>query len=118
MKNLILAMLIMILLVNGVLHGIHKWIDFSMLLQSFNLDIMSASILFSALTIVAVLIGFVVAMSVLGTALFVGCAILSTLFIESFTAFWPALMIMFLAIYLLSDKIKHDVGDTVFEINN
>lgn len=113
MKNLILAILIMILLVNGALHIVHEWFDFTLMLQSFNLDIVSASILFSALSIIAVIIGFVVAVSVLGTAVFVGCAILSSIFIVSLTAFWPALFVMLLAIWLLSNKVNKDVGDNV-----
>ncbi|MCP3429310.1 hypothetical protein [Opacimonas viscosa] len=113
MKNLIIAILMVILLVNGLLHVVYEWFDFTLMLNSFNLDIVSASILFSALSIIAVIIGFVVAVSVLGTVVFVGFAILSSVFIVSMTAFWPALLIMLLAIWLLSNKVNKDLGDNV-----
>jgi hypothetical protein len=110
MKNLLIAIVIGILLINGFMHLAQEFWHLGFVLAEYNVDMLSAMIIASAIGIVLIVAGFVVAISLIGTMMFAGVAVLSALIIAGVTSFWPVLAVIALVVWLLKNKTdpKHN----------
>jgi hypothetical protein len=104
MKNLLIAILIGILLINGFIQLAKEFWDLGYVLAQYNVDMLSAMIIASAMGIVLIVVGFVVAISLIGTMMFAGVAVLSAILIAGLTSFWPVLAVIALVVWLVKNK--------------
>ncbi|MFT6895766.1 MAG: hypothetical protein ACJA13_000163 [Paraglaciecola sp.] len=104
LKNLALAVIIAILLTYSLGYVATDWFDINVQMNSESVAPLSSLLVFIVLGIVLVLVGFVVALSVFGALAFVALAIVGALLFAGLSAFWPAILVLLLVIWLLKDK--------------
>jgi hypothetical protein len=104
LKNLALAVIIAILLTYSLGYVASDWFDINVEMDSENVAPLTSLLVFIVLGIVLVLVGFVVALSVFGALAFVALAVVGALLFAGLSAFWPAILVVLLVIWLLKDK--------------
>lgn len=102
MKNLFIALIIGILLVNGVGLVAQSCWGFEMLMENHYLSFMESVLVFTAIAAVLVIVGFIVTISVIGGVIFAFFAAGAALLFAGFGLLWPVILIGI--IYLLVRK--------------
>ncbi|MFQ3218984.1 MAG: hypothetical protein ACJAUL_000078 [Paraglaciecola sp.] len=104
LKNLALAVIIAILLTYSLGYVATDWFGVNVQMNSESIAPLTSLLVFIVLGIMLVLVGFVVALSVFGALAFVALAIAGALLFAGLSAFWPAILVVLLVIWLLKDK--------------
>lgn len=103
MKNLLIALLIGILAFNCLGWVAQHWFGFAMLWDHASMDWMESTAVFTIGAVLMVLIGFVVALSVIGGLLLAGLFVLGALIFAGASLFWPVL-VLFAVIWLITRR--------------
>lgn len=104
LKNLALAVIIAILLTYSLGYVATDWFDINVQMDKESIAPLTSLLVFIVLGIVLVLVGFVVALSVFGALAFVALTVVGALLFAGLSAFWPAILVVLLVIWLLKDK--------------
>ena len=103
MKNFLIALVIAIVIVNCLGSVMHDFLGIHLNMANESLDMWEAMALLTTVGVVIVVVGFVVAVSVIGTLfLTLGAAFLALLAL-GVGAFWP-IIVLALLIYAFKDK--------------
>lgn len=104
MKNLVIAILIGVILINCFGHlatnifGMHLMLDHDLMTP------FASSLLAGGIAIVMVIVGFVIALSVFGALALAVFAAFIGLFVAGIGVFWPLILAACIVIWLVKDK--------------
>ncbi|WP_026376834.1 hypothetical protein [Aestuariibacter salexigens] len=104
MKNLIIAVLVAIILVNGFGHLADDWFGMHIVWENETLTPFASMLIVGALAVVMAIVGFIVACSVFGVLALTFVGVLIGLLVAGITAFWPMLLIAALIIWMVKQK--------------
>ncbi|MBU2976612.1 hypothetical protein [Alteromonas sp. C1M14] len=108
MKNFLLAILIATLVVYGLGGALQDWFGMHLMMGDDMLSPLENLAVFSAVSIVFVLIGFVVALSVFGTIAIAVLASVAALVVVGLSALWPVvLVVLAMWIYRQGQRAAH-----------
>lgn len=103
-KNLVLAILIAIVLTSCLGHIVTEWFDWNMSVADENIEPLIAILGVTGVVVMLVIIGFIVAVSLLGAVmlgLFAACV---GLFIAGVSVFWPAILFALVIFWLVKER--------------
>lgn len=103
MKNFLIAIIIALVLVNCIGSVFNDWLGIHLVMSDELLGPWESVAMLSAIGVVFVAIGFIVAISLIGTILVAVAAALLTLFVVGIGAFWPIVVITIL-LYAFKSK--------------
>jgi len=103
MKNFLIALVLAIIVVNCLGSVFNDWFGVHLMMSDELLGPWESIAALTALGVVLVAVGFVVAVSVLGTIFLAVAASLLALFVVGVSAFWPIILLVIL-IYSLKGK--------------
>lgn len=104
LKNLALAVIIAILLTYSLGYIATDWLDINVQMDNESVAPLTSLLVFIVLGIVLVLVGFVLALSIFGALAFVVLVIVGALLFAGLSAFWPAILVVLVVVWLLRDK--------------
>lgn len=104
MKNFVIAILIAILITYSFGHVAAEWFDIRISIDEEVLTPFAAMAGVTIAGIVLVVVGVIVALSVVGTVFFAFFAVLVGLVFAGLSVFWPMLLVVGLVIWLVKDK--------------
>jgi hypothetical protein len=103
-KNLILAVLIAVVLTYSFGHIATQWFDLHISLEEYDIEPFTSILVATAIVAVLVVVGFVVAFSVMAAIVF-GCMALAIgLFVAGMSVFWPVFLFVLVIFLLVQDK--------------
>ncbi|WP_018983714.1 hypothetical protein [Salinimonas chungwhensis] len=98
MRQLLLAILIALVLVSGLGSALWEWLDISVYFSESLLSPLENLLLFLVLAVVFVVVGFIVAVSVVGAVVISLMAGAAGLLVFGISMFWPVLVVAALVI--------------------
>lgn len=104
MKNLIIAILIAVLLTYSCGQIASEWFDISIRMDDQLLSPFESLAGFTIAGVVLVILGFILAVSVFGVVMFAVFAVFGGILIAGLAAFWPAILVLVLVVWLVKDK--------------
>ena len=104
LKNLVIAVLLAILLSYTMGYAVSDWFDIRIQFDEQMLEPVTSMLAFGVVAVVLMMIGFIVAVSVVGVVFFAVFAAFIGLFVVGLGAFWPMLLLAALVIWLVKDK--------------
>jgi hypothetical protein len=103
-KTLLLAVLIAIVLTYSVGMVATQWLDLRVQIDQHWIEPIMTILIVTVVVALLVIVGFVVAISVVGAIIFAVCAALVGIFVAGVSAFWPVLLFALIVYYLVKDK--------------
>ena len=103
MKNFLLALFIAIVLMNCLGSVVEDLLGMHLVMSDELLSPWQNIAVFSIVGVVLAIVGFVVALSVMGTVILAICAVLFALLLAGVSAFWPVIVIA-IAIFALKKR--------------
>lgn len=104
MKNLLIAILIAILISYSFGHLVDAWFDLSIRMDDELLSPLEAITGITVIGVILAVIGFVVAISVLGAVFFSVFVVLAGLFMVGLSVFWPMILVLLIVVWLVKDR--------------
>lgn len=104
MKNLFIAVLLAILIIYCLGGATEHWLDFDIHLGDELLSPIWSMTLAACIGVALVLLGFVIAISIFSVIAFVIGAVFVGLFVAGIGAFWPAILLLLIVLWLVKDK--------------
>ena len=106
MKNFLIAVVLAIILINCFGSIMTDWLGVHLMMSDELLGPWETLATLSAIGIVLVAVGFIVAISVLGTIVLIVGAVFLALFVAGVGAFWPIIVVAIM-IYVFKDRRAH-----------
>lgn len=103
MKNFLLAVVIAIVLMNGLGSLVDSWFGIDLILSDHSLGPIETMVVLSIVAVLLVIVGFVVALSVVGTLFLAFGAGFIALLAVGIGAFWPVIVIV-VVLYALKKR--------------
>ena len=103
-KNIILAVLIAIVLTYSLGHLSTQWLDFHFTLAEHHFEPFSSILALTGLVALLVVVGFVVAFSLVAVVVLTFIAGGIGLFVVGLSAFWPVILLTLVIFLLVRDK--------------
>jgi hypothetical protein len=103
-KNLLLAVLIAIVLTYSVGLVATQWLDLRVQIDQHWIEPFMTILIVTFVVALLVVVGFVVAISMIGAIVFAVCAGIIGIFVAGVGAFWPILLFALIVYYLVKDK--------------
>lgn len=104
MKNLVIAVLLAVLITYSCGQIFTDWLDVSIRMDDELLSPFESIAGITLAGVVMALIGFVVAVSLVGVVVFATVAVFVGLLVVGLTAFWPMILLLAIVIWLVRDK--------------
>jgi len=104
LKNVVIAVLLAILLSYTMGYAVSDWFDMRIQLDNQVLEPVTSMLGFGLVAVILMMIGFIVAVSVVGVVFFAVFAAFVGLFVLGLGAFWPMLLLAAVVIWLVKDK--------------
>lgn len=104
MKNLLIAILLAILITYSLGHLADNWLDLSIRMDDELLSPLEAITGITIVGVVLAIVGFVVAVSVLGAVFFAFFAVFVGLLVVGVSVFWPMILVCLIVVWLVKDK--------------
>ena len=103
-KNLILAVLIASVLTYSLGHIVTQWFDLHISLADYQIEPFTSILAATGIVALLVLLGFVIAFSVIAALVFVVGACIVGLFVAGFSISWPIILVALVIYLLVRDK--------------
>ena len=103
-RNIVLAVLIAIVLTYSFGHIATDWFELHLSLADHDLDAATSVLAFSAMAVILVIIGFMIALSIFAAIAFILIAVAIGVFIAGISVFWPVILFAIVIFLLVRDK--------------
>ncbi|WP_416307687.1 hypothetical protein [Neptunicella sp. SCSIO 80796] len=103
-KNLIIAVLVAIIVTWCFGEVISDWGHVMVSVGDEHLSGITGWISFAVVGVIMLLLGFFLAISMLGVLLFVACVVVGTIFVAGAASLWPVVLMAIVIIWLVKDR--------------